>query len=138
MQYYAFDHVFNDFSSEASDLALLNEVFGKAEAPYKIDVCQISDCLGACTGEYIEKLIDNKSVISKYDRNTILREFITTNIAGNITLNSVHFEILLMNQIRSLDDDLESPDWTDPNATYQIMALSKSLNNNNSSLNFEK
>ena len=86
----------------------------------------------SATMNKIEKLIDNKSVISQYDRNSILREFITTNIQGNIKLNAVHFEILLMNQMRAGDDELEKPDWTVPNANYQILTLSRSLSNNQS------
>ena len=86
----------------------------------------------SATMNKIEKLIDNKSVISQYDRNSILREFITTNIQGNIKLNAVHFEILLMNQMRAGDDELEKPDWTVPNADYQILTLSRSLSNNQS------
>lgn len=86
----------------------------------------------SATMNKIEKLIDNKTVISEYDRNSILREFIMTNIQGNIILDAVHFEVLLMNQIRDADDELEKPDWTLPNARYQIMTLSKSLSNNQS------
>jgi hypothetical protein len=86
----------------------------------------------SATMNKIEKLIDNKSVVSSYDRNSILREFILTNIQGNIKLNSVHFEVLLMNQIRSGDDELEKPDWSTTNPSYQILTLSKSLSNNQS------
>lgn len=86
----------------------------------------------SATMDKINKLIDNKSVIQKHDRNSILREFILTNIAGGITLNSVHFEVLLMNQIRSLDDELDLPDWTQRNAGYSIIPLSKALSNNRS------
>lgn len=86
----------------------------------------------SATMNKIEKLIDNKSVITQYDRNSILKEFITTNIQGNIKLNSVHFEILLMNQMRAFDDELEKPDWRIPNAPYQILTLSRSLSNNQS------
>ena len=82
------------------------------------------------TMDQIEKLIDNGTVIKNYDRNNILSEFVDTNILGGIKINSVHFEILLMNQMRSADDELEMPDWTIPNAPYQIISLSKSLNNN--------
>lgn len=82
------------------------------------------------TMDQIEKLIDNGTVIKNYDRNNILSEFVDTNILGGIKINSVHFEILLMNQMRAADDDLEMPDWTIPNAPYQIISLSKSLNNN--------
>ena len=82
------------------------------------------------TMDKIKKLIDNKSVIESYDANTLLEAFINTNIAGNITLNSVHFEILLMNQIRKADDDLESPDWTNPNEPYRLLTLTRSLQYN--------
>lgn len=84
------------------------------------------------TMDKIEKLINNKTVISKHNADTILKEFVMTNIHGGITLNSVHFEVLLMNQIRDLYDDIEMPDWRNPNAQYQIMALNKSLSNNRS------
>ena len=84
----------------------------------------------SATMNKIEKLIDNKSVIAQYDRNTILEEFIRTNIHGNIKLNAVHFEVLLMNQIRDGEDELLKPDWSLPNATYQILTLAKSLSDN--------
>lgn len=86
----------------------------------------------SATMDKIEKLIDNKTVISQYDRNSMLMEFINTNIQGNIKLNSVHFEVLLMNQIRADDDELEKPDWSLTNVKYQILALSKSLSENQS------
>lgn len=86
----------------------------------------------SATMDKIEKLIDNKSVIEKHDRNSILKDFIKTNISGGITLNSVHFEILLMNQFRSVDDDLEMPDWTIPDVDYNILSLRNSLANNRS------
>ena len=86
----------------------------------------------SATMNKIKKLIDNKTVMETYDRNTILKEFITTNIQGHITLNAVHFEVLLMNQIRAADDLLEKPDWTIPNAPYQMITLSKSLAENQS------
>lgn len=84
------------------------------------------------TMDKIKKIIDSKSEIEKYDKDSILKAFIDTNISGNIKLNAVHFEVLLMNQIRAVDDDLEMPDWTVPNQKYQILTLGKSLSNNRS------
>jgi hypothetical protein len=84
------------------------------------------------TMESIKKLIDNKTEISKYDHNTILEKFISTCISGNIVMNSVHFEVLLMNQMRDGEDELELPDWTLTNPSYQILRLSRSLSNNRS------
>lgn len=84
------------------------------------------------TMNHIKKLIDNKTVISEYDRNSILQDFIAINIAGGIKLNAVHFEVLLMNQIRCIDDEIEMPDWSIPNEKYQILTLTKALSNNRS------
>lgn len=95
-------------------------------------VVQIRNNELSATMNKIKKLIDNKSIIESYDRNSILREFIVTNIQGNIKLNAVHFEVLLMNQIRDAEDTLEVPDWTTPNAPYKILTLSKSLAENRS------
>ena len=82
------------------------------------------------TMDQIKKLIDNKGIIQGHNRNSILEEFINTNINGGIKLNAVHFEILLMNQIRAFDDELDKPNWTIPNVPYQILTLSKSLSEN--------
>lgn len=82
------------------------------------------------TMDKIKKLIDVKSVMKDYDKDSLLREFTNTNILGNITLNAVHFEVLLMNQIRDAEDELEKPDWNAPNADYQILTLSNSLAHN--------
>ncbi|MBR6289452.1 MAG: hypothetical protein IKR19_08955 [Acholeplasmatales bacterium] len=84
----------------------------------------------SATMDKIQKLIDNKSVINQYDRHELLRQFTTTNIQGKITLNAVHFEVLLMNQIRSADNIIELPDWSIPNEPYQVLTLSKSLSDN--------
>lgn len=84
------------------------------------------------TMDQIKKLINNKSVIQEHNRNSILEAFINTNISGGIKLNAVHFEVLLMNQIRAIDDDLELPNWSIPNQQYQILPLEKSLSNNRS------
>lgn len=84
------------------------------------------------TMDQIKKLIDNKSVIQNHTRNSILETFINTNINGGIYLNAVHFEVLLMNQIRNIDDELDVPDWTVPDNQCQILTLSKSLSDNRS------
>lgn len=80
----------------------------------------------------IINLIDTNKVIQNYDRNGLLEAFTNTNISGGIILNAVHFEILLMNLIRSGDDILELPDWTMEHPNYQIIRLTKSLQENRS------
>lgn len=78
----------------------------------------------------VKNLIDNKSTIKSHNRNSILETFIDTNLSGRIKINAVHFEILLMNQIRALEDVLELPDWSNKDEPYQIIALGNALTDN--------
>jgi predicted nucleic acid-binding Zn-ribbon protein len=84
------------------------------------------------TMKSIKNIIDNKKSTKSYDRNSILADFIKTNLSGNIKINSVHFEILLMNQMRSGEDYLELPEWNTHNVNYQILTLNESLRNSRS------
>ena len=84
------------------------------------------------TMKAIKNIIDNKKTTKSYNIHNILEDFIKTNLQGNIKMNAVHFEVLLMNQIRSAMDILELPDWTNTDEPYQILTLSESLNNNRS------
>ena len=78
----------------------------------------------------VKNLIDNKSSIKEHDRNSILEAFIDANLAGRIHINAVHFEMLLMNQLRDADDLLGKPDWTKHNAKCQIITLEQALIDN--------
>ena len=84
------------------------------------------------TMKSIKNIINNKKSTKTYDRNGILEAFIKTNLSGGIKINSVHFEVLLMNQIRDAYDILELPDWSHPNEEYQILTLAEALTNNRS------
>lgn len=78
----------------------------------------------------VKNLVDNKSSIKSHDRNSILEAFIDANLSGGIKINSVHFEVLLMNQIRAADDILSLPDWTKTDEVYQIITLENALTDN--------
>ena len=78
----------------------------------------------------VKNLIDNKQSIKVHNRNSILEAFIDANLAGRIKINAVHFEVLLMNQMRDGDDLLALPDWSLRNAPYQIITLEDALINN--------
>ena len=83
------------------------------------------------TMKKVKNLIDHKASIKVHDKNSIIEEFISTNLQGNIRLNAVHFEVILMNQIRG-EDLLTSPDWSQKNPEYQIITLDKALSDNKS------
>lgn len=78
----------------------------------------------------VKNLIDNKSSIKEHNRNSILEAFIDANLAGRIHINAVHFEVLLMNQLRAYDDILGKPDWTKRNEKCQFITLEQALTDN--------
>lgn len=81
------------------------------------------------TMKQIKNLIDNKASIKTHDRNTLLQDFIAYNLAGGIKINSVHFEVLISNQIRNADDIMLQPDWEIQNEPYQLIKLEDAITN---------
>lgn len=82
------------------------------------------------TMDRIKDIIDKNSVTRSMDRNQLLQEFIDTIIEGGLKITSVHCEVLIMNQIRDIEDILEKPNWKIPNAPYQILTTNQALTNN--------
>ena len=78
----------------------------------------------------VKNLIDNKSSIKGHNKDSLLEAFIDANIAGGIRINAVHFETLLMNQIRHIDDLITKPDWSNKNEPCQLVTLDQALSDN--------
>jgi hypothetical protein len=79
------------------------------------------------TMDEITKLINTTAKTRTLSKDELLYKFLTTNIKGGITINCVHHEVLIANQIRSIDNVLEYPDWGVENQEYQILTLNNSL-----------
>lgn len=86
------------------------------------------------TLETTKAIINKDAVTSQFDRNSIVKEFTLNCKKGGIDIQAIHAEVMIANQIRQageeLEDILEKPDWTVPNAPYRILTLNSSLNNN--------
>lgn len=80
----------------------------------------------------IKNLINNKGELRKHDLPDLIDTFVNTNISGGITLNAVHFEVLIMNQIRNAEDIIEVPDWSKTDEVCQILTLDDALANHRS------
>ena len=78
----------------------------------------------------IESLINKKDELIGLDKDSLLKKFINLIIKGKITIQSVHLECMLMNQIRSVHSKLKLPEWEHDNEEYQILSLDQSLTNN--------
>lgn len=88
--------------------------------------------------DLMKALEDVKDCIDKNDitkgkgmtKDKLVNKFIGTIIASNLSIQSVHLEVILMNQIRSLENVLEKPNWEYPNEEYQILTMKQALDKN--------
>ena len=94
----------------------------------------------------LNKLKDilNKDAITRgpgMTRDKLLQMFIETCIEGKLFIKSIHCEAILANQLRSVDNIIELPQWEYPNEPCEILTLNKSLTNHPSiitSLSYQK
>lgn len=116
--------------------------YDEEDGYYKIDMNKLKDCALfeidikndelSKTMKIIHNVINNKATTKSFNRESILEAFIDNNLTGGIKLNSVHFEVILMNQIRNAEDILLLPNWRHPGEECQIVTLDHSLNHNRS------
>lgn len=78
----------------------------------------------------IEKLINVKPSIAVHDKNTLIQELINLCIRGRITIQSVHLEVIIMNQIRSIVSAIRKPNWENEDEDYTILTLDQALKDN--------
>lgn len=79
------------------------------------------------------KGIINKSTITEAPNMTkdiLLQNFIDTIIKGGIGIDSVHAEVIISNQIRSIDNTLRKPQWEYPDEPYKLITLNRALMEN--------
>ena len=82
------------------------------------------------TLDRLKYLLNKKSVTKLLSKDQLIQEVIECVIEGGLHVSSVHLEVILANQIRSIDDILELPQWWYPNEQYQILTLNEALSSN--------
>lgn len=93
------------------------------------------------TMDRLKDIINKNDITRSMNRHQILQAMNEIVIEGNLNVNSVHLEVILSNQIRSVDNELEIPEWQYPNEEYVIMTLNQALTKNPSvaiSLSYQK
>lgn len=85
----------------------------------------------------IEHMLNRKSNIEgiNYDKDVLLDKLLSTCDDNKLIIQSVHLEVICMNQIRSAKDLLRNPDWSIPGEKYQILTLDGALKNSPSIVN---
>lgn len=75
-------------------------------------------------------IINKASSISRFTKDEALQALVDLVIEGGLTVDSVHLEVILSNQIVRPDNILLKPNWNDPGATYRLITLNQALTNN--------
>ena len=78
----------------------------------------------------IQDLINRKDTVASHDRNSVMQHMLDLIIEGRLHIMSIHMEMILMNQIRSVSNILEKPDWDCPNEDYNLLTLDQALTDN--------
>lgn len=79
----------------------------------------------------LENLINKKSTTTQFDMNGLLQRAIDLVVEGKLSIQAIHLEVLLMNQIRSSKSILKNPDWSkEGQVDYTILTLDQALKNN--------
>lgn len=74
--------------------------------------------------------INKAAVTESMDKDQTLQKLVDLVIDGGLDIDCVHLEVILSNQIRSVEDVLKKPNWNDPNAQYRMLTLDHALVNN--------
>lgn len=78
-----------------------------------------------------KSIIDKNENTSKFNRHTFLQALLNTLIENSLDeVMSIHSEIILSNQLRSVDNILEYPQFQYPNEDCQLLTLNRSLTYN--------
>lgn len=78
----------------------------------------------------IINIINKSSVTSTLTADTALQSLVDAVVDGGVTIDSVHLETILSNQIVSKTSMLKRPNWNDPEAQYTLLTLNQALTNN--------
>lgn len=78
----------------------------------------------------IMNIINRNSEVKTRNRHQWLQEFINAIIEGNLDIQAVHCEVILMNQMRNIDNVLELPEWWYQNEPCNILTLNQALTDN--------
>jgi len=116
-------------SSNIAENGMIKITFDDAESASLFCLKIENDDLGKSLDD-IKQLIDKKSVTTLHDAHSLTQAVLEAAIDGGIDVMSVHFEILIMNQIRSIISNLKKPDWNIPNEPYRVLTLKESLSDN--------
>lgn len=149
-------HIYNDKSEQLFITNELNTVIRKKGEPIdgKISisfnelkenylfVMQIENNELTKTLNKLLAILNKKPITQSYESiSHLYQDLVDTTIEGGLDISATHLEIILMNQIRDVEDIFGKPKWWETNPPYNIITLNEALTNNPSvlvSLSYQK
>lgn len=84
------------------------------------------------TMDDIINVINKSAITENMTKDEALQTIVDLVIDGHLTIDAVHLEVILSNQIVDPTDSLKRPNWDIINPPYQMFTLKHALTNNNS------
>ena len=78
----------------------------------------------------IKNLINKSEITKSMTKDELVQTLVDYVIQGNLSLDAIHLEVILSNQVVSEDNILKKPNWNDPNAKHKMITLNQALVNN--------
>lgn len=82
--------------------------------------------------DMFDDYINKKAVTKKFNANELLSKLQLNVLKGNIHCSSIHIEVLLANQVASIESRLIKPDWRRFNEPYEMLTLNEALKDHSS------
>lgn len=79
------------------------------------------------TLDKVKDILDKAAVTTKMTRHQLLQALIDTLKEGGMSVDSVHAEVILSNQLRSTEDILCTPEWEYPDEDCRVLSLKQAL-----------
>lgn len=80
--------------------------------------------------DMFDDYINKKAVTKKFTASELLNKLQLNVLKGDIHCSSIHLEILLANQVASVESRLVKPDWRRFNEPYEMLTLNEALKDN--------
>ena len=82
------------------------------------------------TMDDIINIINKNDVARSLNKDTALQSIVDKVVEGDLTIDAVHLEVILSNQLINPNNVLRKPRWDYPNVDYKFVSLNTALNNN--------
>ncbi len=115
------------FNSDGKVGLTLDTLVGEVLFYIKINNNEISK-----TMDDIINIINKSSVTERMTKDEALQSLVDLIIEGNLSIDAIHLEVILANQVVDADNILKKPNWNNPNAVYKMLTLNQALTNNSS------